>query len=713
MARLLLHEPKEPSELVIRGRLPDGREGVVSSFNGHILSLLEPDDYDPKWQYPWRLDTLPVFPPGGIWRRKPTHPVFLERVSRLLKGAEELVNACDSDREGEAIFWETMGFLHWRPELIKTTRIWWTDPSKQGTLRAYAGRKPITEKRFARMAQAAGARAQADWIIGYNGTRYLTRTIPAYGKLGNPVYPVGRVKTPTLSLVEKRIMEIERFVSRSFHKINCEFFSEKSNYFAQVVAPEKMRLGHEDSRFKNWEDAANVRREIGTSVNEWKVYDNIDQVLEYAPAPFNLTDLQRVAYRVFGWSPKQTLRVAQELYASEGAISYPRTDSSSVPTGMTEEVKAIHSRLWAEYGVEAYPKLKDLECAFDDYFFEEEVTKHHAIIPTGVYPRRTDRNGNTAEGWILWDLIVRRSLMAFFPPAQIDASSRILEFTNSSDTLTVRAILKAAPVAFAGWLEVEEALGNAGSTRKNLREREKITWPPTAASARLVSVKIEDGYTTPPDYYTEETLLMDMEKVGLGTVATRADIIEGLFGDQFLERRENGHLLPTGLGTYHLGWLREFGAKALTEPDVTAAWEKYFEKIEAGDKNIADPAVFVKSVLNEIEIVGRNLQNLPAGQETIICPRSFHPVKKSSDEHGEIYVFDGYPKTRVPVTLWGRVMKASEWRQVFQSGRSGYGPFRFISPKKKTPMIAKLRHKTKENRFEPDFRVRSDEKIIE
>ncbi len=679
----------------IEGALPDGRTGRVSSFNGHCVGHVEPQEYGRQWGKPWRLEPLPVQPPNGDWRFRPTQPEVLARIDPLWRAAEEIVNACDAGREGEFIFWAAMRFLGWDPKIKPATRLWVIDPSPTGIVAAWGRRKDAADKKFLRLVQAAHARWKADYIFGINMSRYVTLTLPVYGTLGHPTYSVGRVKTPTLALVQKRIDDVESFVSEKFFVLKCEFYSDKGNYFPTVLAPQHMRFHFDDTRFKRHEDMKAILSEVAKNPNEWSVFDNREEKEEKPPAPFDSLDMMRSACRTLGWSPRRTMRLAQELYDKDGAITYPRTESQLIPPGMKPECERIYSKLWDLLAHGDYPKLEAVgQMPVSDLFFQDDKDDflgHHAVVPTGIIPPKLDERGGTRDAWVLWDLIVRRFITAMAPPAVVMASSRILELAIPESELTVRAILKAAPIVVPNWLLVEDAVGNAGGFGEPYAKRQLIEFPVSAATARFVHPHPHEGNTTPTPYYTEDELLLAMRDLKLGTAATRAEIIDELYLDKYLERADNGHLFTTGLGAFHLEMIKLAGAGEAVEPNLTAAWEDYFAKLEQGDKKVATPVEFIEGVIREVQQLGFALQKLPRDMEYVLCPDTFRIVREETDEKGAVFRFWGkYAKIRFPKIFYGRTMTAAQWREVILGGRSGFGPFRFISPKTKLPYVAKI-----------------------
>ena len=704
----------------IEGTLPDGRMGRVASFNGHCVGHLEPQEYDPKWGKPWRLAPLPVRPPNGEWRFKPTLSDVLARIGSLWRDAEELVNACDAGREGEFIFWAALRHLGWHPKDKPATRLWIHDPSPNGIVAAWQSRKSASEKKYLRLLEAAHARWKADYIFGINMSRYVTLTLPVYGSLGHPTFSVGRVKSPTLALVQQRIDDVERFVSEKFFVLKCEFYSEKGNYFATVLAPQNMRFHFDDTRFRRYDDMKSILSEVAKNPNEWSVFDNREAKEEKPPAPFDSLEMMRTACRNLGWSPRRTMRLAQELYDKDGVITYPRTESQLIPPGMRIECERVFALLWALLAKDLYPKLEAVgQMPVSDAYFQDDKDDflgHHAVLPTGIIPAKCDEHGRTRDAWVLWDLIVRRFLTALSPPAEIMASSRMLELAIPETELTVRALVKAAPIIIPNWLLVEDAVGNSGGFGEPYAKRQLIVFPVSAGSARFVHPHPHEGNTTATPYYTEDELLLAMRDLKLGTAATRAEIIDELYADKYLERMDNGHLFTTGLGAFHLEMIKLAGAGEAVDPHLTAAWEDYFSKVEQGDKKIASPAEFIDGVIREVEQLGRALQKLPRDMEYVLCPDTFRVVREETDEKGPVFRFFGkFAKIRFPKSFYGRTMTAAHWREVIFAGRSGYGPFRFISQRTMVPYLAKVSLQIKKKALMLVFRKDNfaGEKVVE
>lgn len=691
--------------------LDNGRLVQVLPLHGHVVGLAKPEAYHPDWSSPWKLKSLPFYPPEGKWMYVAGDNSTLKKLERLLERAGEVVNACDAGRQGELIFWQTLEYLGWAPLDHKCTRLWLSDMSSRGIQNAFAERADLKQKRFYRLKLAAEVQSKADFLLGINMTRYASLLLPAYGSLGKLTYPVGRVKTATLGIVQQRLDEIVGHTPKPYHRLNAEFFTERGpNYVATVLAPEDQTFQRNDELHRDDWYARSVRARIATTTKDWSVFDSVEQKVEHPPEPFNLTELQRTAFRKHGWSPKYTLKLAQQLYQAE-CITYPRTESSELNHGQRDEILKTHSELWHYLEkIPEYALLAFISQAPSDYFFTETKQEHFAIIPTGIIPRAKDEKGVFSNEYLLWELICRRFVTALHEDAVINASRRILELDDNTGQ-PIRARLTAAPVHQIGWLQVEEVLGNCGGNGAPLAKRRNQKFPETAETARLATTVIRSAWTKAPEYHNDETLLAAMEDLGLGTAATRAEIMDEL-QEQGLVDKITYDLRPSGPGTFLLSCLEACGAGELYGHKMAADWESYFASLETpAQKNLASPEDFIALVRDQCVFFGDKLAKSEIVRTPpLLCPKSKKIVKlvppdpenRRPEPH---FAFPGFKDSYCPAIYYGRKMNGDEWANILSAGRKGFGPFEFTS-KKGTKFPAYVVYKATERKFEFNFKTK-------
>jgi len=500
-------------------------EYVIVWAVGHLLEI--DDSVAPE---KWDLESLPIFPEKFLYKAKNKH---FFAIKRILSQAKEVIVATDAGREGELIARLILLHSGWK-DWDRTYRLWTSKALTPEVVRKeLRALKPIRE--FDSLFWSALARQHADWLVGIN----LTRAVSL--KAGNGVWSVGRVQTPTLALIVKRTIERENFKPQPYFVIKGVFSKDGRVYEALLVFKEKEeRLSEEKAR--------QILKELEKESTGEIVFVQVEKNREYAPLLFSLTSLQRAANEKFGWSASKTLAVAQRLYEELKCISYPRTDAQHLSEENKELVKEVLKKLGREDLVENVEKVG--KRVFDD----SKLTDHHAIIPLDRLPQSADENDRK-----LYELIKNRFFAVFMPPFEYLSFKVITKLGKYEFVSYGRKVLA------LGWRKVEP-LEETQPDLSFLRKGDRV---------KKEKVLAQKKFTEPPPAYTEGSLLKEMERLSLGTPATRASIIETLKerGYVFLKGKS---LVASEKGKALIKFLE---GRKIIQPEMTSEWEKKLESI--------------------------------------------------------------------------------------------------------------------------------------
>ncbi|GLU34299.1 DNA topoisomerase III [Trinickia caryophylli] len=552
-------------------------EYVLSSAVGHLLEIAAPEEYEVK-RGKWSFAHLPVIPPHFDLNPIAKSESRLKALTKLIKrkDVDRLINACDAGREGELIF--RLIAQHAKAKQ-PVQRLWLQSMTPAAIRDGFAHLRGDADMQP--LADAARCRSEADWLVGINGTRAMT----AFNSKGGGFFltTVGRVQTPTLSIVVEREEKIRHFVPRDYWEVRAEFVCAGGFYEGRWFDPKFKRDEFDpekrDSRLWSVAAAETVvaacREQIGTVSEESKPSSQLSPLL------FDLTSLQREANSRFGFSAKNTLGLAQALYEKHKVLTYPRTDARALPEDYLGTVKSTlemlkESNNYLPFAKQALDKgwVKPNKRIFDN----SKISDHFAIIPTLQAPKALSEPEQK-----LYDLVVKRFLAVFFPAAEYRVTTRITEVAGHHFKTEGKVLVE------PGWLQIygRESSGDDANL------------VPVQKDEKVKTDKIEaHGLTTkPPARYNEATLLSAMEGAGklvedddlraamaakgLGTPATRAAIIEGLLGEKYLVR-EGRDLIPTAKAFQLMTLLRGLGVKELTAPELTGEWEHKLAQMERG-----------------------------------------------------------------------------------------------------------------------------------
>lgn len=542
----------------------EGERYVVTWALGHLVELAAPEAYDKAWEK-WDILALPMLPPKMKTSAIKETGRQLRAVQALMGRGDidSLVIATDAGREGELVARWIMEKAGWRKP---AKRLWISSQTDKAIKEGFQNLRPAGE--YDNLFYSARARSEADWLVGLNVTRALTCKY-------NAQLSAGRVQTPTLALIVDREEEIRRFIPREFYTVSV-----KTDGFTAYWR-DKSGQGRVFDRARAEAVAAKLEGKSGVLTEVKRTYKHTPP-----PAAYDLTELQRDANRRYAYSAKETLSIMQSLYEVHKALTYPRTDSRYISDDV---VPTLPERLSAvavdEYKDLAREILRSRPLSTRFLVNNAKVTDHHAIIPTeeGVDLWRLsgpERN--------IYDLVVRRFLAVLLPPFEYEET--VLTLTAEGETFAAKGKI----VKNQGWRaaysrftleEDEEEEDERGQSLPPLRQGDR---------AAVLSTKVGTGKTAPPKRYTEATLLTAMEhptalvgdrgqsKIleetgGLGTPATRADIIEKLFSSFYMERRGK-ELVPTSKGMQVV----ELAPAELRSAALTAQWESRLGEIAQG-----------------------------------------------------------------------------------------------------------------------------------
>jgi len=551
---------------------------VLSSAVGHLLEIAAPEEYEVK-RGKWSFAHLPVIPPHFDLNPIAKSESRLKVLTKLLKrkDVDRLINACDAGREGELIF--RLIAQHAKAKQ-PVQRLWLQSMTPQAIRDGFANLRSDAD--MLPLADAARCRSEADWLVGINGTRAMT----AFNSKGGGFFltTVGRVQTPTLSIVVEREEKIRRFIPRDYWEVKAEFACAGGFYEGKWYDPKFKRDEFDpekrDSRLWSLPAAETIvaacRDQVGTVSEESKPSTQLSPLL------FDLTSLQREANSRFGFSAKNTLGLAQALYEKHKVLTYPRTDARALPEDYLSTVESTlemlkESNNYLPHAKQVLDKgwVKPNKRIFDN----SKISDHFAIIPTLQAPKSLSEPEQK-----LYDMVVKRFLAVFFPAAEFRVTTRITEVAGHHFKTEGKVLVE------PGWLQVygRDAEG-ADANLVPVQKDEKVKTDEIAAVALV---------TKPPARYSEATLLSAMEGAGklveddelreamaakgLGTPATRAAIIEGLLGEKYLVR-EGRELIPTAKAFQLMTLLRGLGVKELTAPELTGEWEYKLSQMERGN----------------------------------------------------------------------------------------------------------------------------------
>ena len=645
------------------GGVLEGKKYVVTWALGHLVTLADPEEYDKKYEK-WEMSTLPMMPKDMklVVIRQTGKQFSVVKTQLFRKDIEEIIIATDAGREGELV-------ARWILEKAgchkPIKRLWISSVTDKAIKEGFTCLKD--GHAYDNLYRAAVARAQADWLVGMNGTRALTCKY-------NAQLSCGRVQTPTLAMIARREEEIRKFIPKEYYGIYAE--------------TEDVKWTWRDEKNKSFrtfskEKAQEIQNKTEHSVLEVTKADKKEKK-SMAPGLYDLTTLQREANQKYGFSAKETLNIMQRLYENHKVLTYPRTDSKYIGKDI---VPTIKERLKA-CGIGPYRKLagallgKPLQtnAGFVD---DKKVSDHHAIIPTEQF---VQLDHMTNEERKIYDMVVRRFLAVLYPAfvyEQVTMEAKVAGETFVASGKVIKS---------QGWREVYE--GSSQDDYEDDTEDEKSLkdqrLPEIKAGTKLKVLKtaFHTGKTKPPARFTEATLLAAMENPvkfmetrdkeavktlgetgGLGTVATRADIIEKLFHSFMMEKKGNEIYI-----TSKAKQLLELVPEDLKKPELTANWEMKLSGIAKGKIRQGDFLHEIRDYTCEI------VDEIKSGEGTFrhdnltnkVCPRCGKKLLAVNGKNSKMLVCQdrecGYRET-ISRTTNARCPKCHKHMEMYVKGK--------------------------------------------
>lgn len=611
---------------------PDGQI-IVTWGIGHLVEQFNPEDYDPAYKK-WAFETLPIIP--SQWKLAPKKEMKKQYniVMGLIKKADTVIISTDIDREGETIARELLDLANFRGNIQRL----WLSALDEASIRKALGQLKQNSETLP-LYYAGLARSRADWTVGMNFSRLFTLLAKQKGYQG--VLSVGRVQTPTLSMVVQRDNDIANFVSKNHYILQVQLATQSGDFMSQYEIPQI----HCD------EDGLCLDPAVVQGVNQAIQQAGTAKVLsvetkrekESPPLLFSLSSLQTTCNRLFGFGAQQVLDIAQSLYETHKATTYPRTDCGYLPESQFAEVSKVIQAL-----VAADPQLKTLVSKLNfslksRAWNDKKISAHHGIIPTFGKVDMHKMNENELK---VYQLIRLHYLAQFLPPCETDKTVAILESNGHKLIAHGNVMIK------TGW----KAL--LGKTLEENTDETKQGLPPLSVNqqCQVQGTEIKPLQTKPPKPYNEGTLLSAMknaarfvtdarlkqqlrETEGLGTEATRAPTIESLFKRGYLIKKgKNIHASAEGIA------LINSLPNVLKEPGLTALWEQALNQIAEGalslDEFMTKQTQFVQYLMKQCMNQGIKLENV----ELKKCAKCGKPMRKIKHEKGTFWGCTGYPQ---------------------------------------------------------------------
>ena len=602
----------------------EGSKYIVTWALGHLVTLADPESYDVKYKK-WNLEDLPMLPERlKLTVIKQTGKQFNAVKSQLLrKDVNEIIVATDAGREGELV-------ARWIIDKVKLNkpikRLWISSVTDKAIKDGFANLKP--GKAYDNLYASAVARSEADWYIGLNATRALTTRF-------NAQLNCGRVQTPTVAMIASREDEIKNFKAQTYYGIEAQ-------------TTDKLKLTWQDA---NGNSRGFIKEKIDGIVknldkqNATVVEIDKKQKKSFSPGLYDLTELQRDANKKFGYSAKETLNIMQKLYEQHKVLTYPRTDSRYISSDI---VGTLPERLKAcgvgEYRPLAHKVLQKPIKPNKSFVDDSKVSDHHAIIPTEGY---VNFSSFTDKERKIYDLVVKRFLAVLFPAFEYEQLTLRTKVGNET------FIARGKTVLHAGWKEVYENRFEDDDVTDDVKEQ----LLPHIEKGDTLAVKLimqTSGQTKPPARFNEATLLSAMENPtkymdtqnkqladtlkstgGLGTVATRADIIDKLFNSFLLEKRgKDIHITSKGRQ------LLDLVPEELKSPTLTGEWEQKLEAIAKGKLKkevfISEMKNYTKEIVSEIKSSDKKYKH--DNISTKSCPDCGKPMLEVNGKKGKMLV---------------------------------------------------------------------------
>ena len=642
----------------------ENAEYIITSAIGHLVEIYDPVSEESSW----KLDSLPILPEKFAFRPIKSSNDRVKLIKRLEKKVDTIINACDAGREGELIFHNIVQYLDFKKPI---TRLWLQSMTKNAIIEAFKSLRKNED--LSNLREAAVARSQADWLVGINATRALT-VINRTGRF-HEVINTGRVQTPTLSLIVEREKLRRAHIPKPYWTMEVNVTTKDGDYVAKWMSDKKEDKAEKGlRRDRIWDEekinklkkmfANNEVEGIATEVSKEKTVS--------PPNLFDLNSLQREANKVHALTARSTLQIAQALYEKFKLITYPRTESKYLPSDYTkvseDTLNSITTDSRADEDLRnlANKAISKINVVGKKIFDDKKVTDHFAIIPTG----NTLNQELQEYEQKIYDLIMRRFISSFLDPAKVLETERKVIVDEERFIANGRVILE------QGWYAASKQVKEDQILPKLDGDEEKVT---------LHSHKIESKETKPLGRYDDASLLAAMqgahkfvkeeeetfqalkETGGLGTPATRAQIVEQLIKNGYLIRNKK-EMVPTGKAFALMDILRLLKLYDLNQPNLTGQWEKTLRDIEEGTQ-VNDQ--FIEKISNFVKQICQSAQSFNADIQEETNIKSACPVCGSK-------LVDGFKHFKcekcdysIRKIMGGRILLASEVDKLIENKTIG------------------------------------------
>lgn len=603
----------------------EGDKYIVTWALGHLVTLADPESYDIKYKT-WKLEDLPMMPDRlKLAVIKQSGKQFNAVKSQLIRAdVNEIIIATDAGREGELV----ARWIIEKANVKKTIkRLWISSVTDKAIKDGFNNLKP--GKAYENLYLSAVARSEADWYIGLNASRALSTKF-------NAQLNCGRVQTPVVNMIAKREEEIKAFKPQTYYGIEAQ----TSN---------QLKLTWQDASGNNRSfDKAKIESIVKSLGRQDAVIKDVHRVPKkaYSPALYDLTELQRDANRLFGFSAKETLNIMQKLYEQHKVLTYPRTDSrylsSDIVSTLPERLKACGGSNYRSFVQKILKQpIKPSKSFVDD----SKVSDHHAIIPTEAY---VNLSAFTNQERKIYDLVVKRFLAVLFPAYEYE------QLTLQAAIGTEKFVARGKAIIHAGWKEIYGVQSEDDEPADDIKEQ-LLPAIKKGETLKTTLIAQTSGQTKPPARFNEATLLTAMENPvkymetgnkqlaetlkstgGLGTVATRADIIEKLFNSFLIEKRGGSEIYITSKGLQLLDLVPD----DIKSPALTATWETKLEAISKGTLKkelfVTEIKQYTKEIVSEIKMSDKKYRH--DNITTKPCPDCGKPMLEVNGKKGTMLV---------------------------------------------------------------------------
>ena len=665
---------------------------IVSYAIGHIVELCHPGEIDQKYKE-WNLACLPIIPKEYKLKIKERAKKQYNVLARLIKKKEvvHIINACDAGREGELIFRYIFDTINLKQNTKKKLSRLWLQSMTSKSIKEAFNKLRKDEEMFS-LANAAKSRSEADWLIGINASRALTGYKKRFG--GFHVTPCGRVQTPTLSMVVDREKKISDFKEKDYWTITAEFCTGDNMFQGTWFNPEfKKDPSDTDKKADRIWDESIAQQIIDKCKSKAAtVTETSKPSSQKCPLLYDLTSLQREANQRFGFSAKGTLGILQSLYDKHKLLTYPRTGSRCLPEDYVDRVMEVfeHLSVNKDFGIFAKEALDENYIKANKRIFnDKKITDHHAIIATLAKPKKLAEQEQK-----IYNMVLQRFLAVFFPESKFLKTTRVSKVEGEFFKTDGSVLLE------KGWKSVYK---NESLNEKSLKPLADIN------SVKVQSITKTHNKTKPPARYNESTLLSAMESAGkliehedlrevikekgIGTPATRANIIEELIGSKYIVR-EDRTLIPLAKASEMIELLDVMEIHELSSPELTGEWEYKLSQMEEGEISRKE---FMEEIENQTKTIVEKVKSFDENstkKETSFSPlngvRWFETISSYVSEDGG----------RIKKIWGGRKLSPDELKTLLLEKK--IGPLEGFRSKKGDPFTASLKL-NKKNEIEFDF----------